>query len=322
LSSSPNSNQSSSPPIARTSIIGTGTIGASWAALFLAHGLEVVLHDPGPDAEPFARAFITQAWPALVTLGIAQPEIPWHALRFKADLERAVADADLVQENAPEREAFKIDLYRQLDAAAPAHAILASSTSGLHMSRLQSQCAHPERCVIGHPFNPPHLIPLVEVVGGQHTSNETIERTMAFYRQVGKRPIRINKEVSGHVANRLQAAIWREAVYLAAQGVASVEDIDTAITEGPGVRWAIFGPHMTFNLGGGQGGMAHFLDHFSGPMKSWWDDLGEAPLDETTREILIRGLTEESRGRNIQALAQERDDMLLRVLEAKRGSHQ
>jgi len=318
LSSSSTTPQSNAPAITRISVIGAGTIGASWAALFLAHGLKVTLHDPGPDAESIARTLITQAWPALVTLGTAAPDIPWGALQFEADLEQAVAQADFVQENAPEREAFKIDLYKRMDAAAPEHTILASSTSGLHMTRLQSQCAHPERCVVGHPFNPPHLIPLVEVIGGRQTSNDTIERTMAFYRQTGKRPIRIHKEISGHVANRLQAALWREAVYLAAQGVASVEDIDTAITEGPGLRWAVFGPHMTFNLGGGQGGMARFLDHFSGPIKSWWDDLGEAPLDDATRAILLEGLTQESDGRTIEALAHERDEMLLRVLEAKR----
>lgn len=308
----------SSRDIRQISVIGAGTIGASWTALFLAHGLNVTLHDPGPEADVLAHEFIEQAWPALVSLGVTGPAIPWSALHIEPDLDKSVAKADFVQENAPEREAFKIDLYARIDAAAPAHAILASSTSGLHMSLLQSRCARPERCVVGHPFNPPHLIPLVEVVGGDQTSADTIDRAMAFYRQIGKRPIRVNKEVTGHVANRLQAAVWREAIYMATQGVASVEDIDTAMTEGPGLRWSIFGPHMTFNLGGGQGGMGHFLDQFTGPMKTWWDDLGEVTLDDATRKVLLEGLAQESQERTMSELAHERDETLLRILKAKK----
>lgn len=306
--------------IRHTSVIGAGTIGASWAALFLANGLSVTLNDPAPEAETLARTFIEKAWPALVTLGIAGPDIPWSALRIEPDLEKSVANADFVQENAPEREDFKVDLYARIDAAAPVHAILASSTSGLHMSRVQSRCVHPERCVVGHPFNPPHLIPLVEVVAGDQTSADTIDRAVAFYRGIGKRPIRVNKEVTGHVANRLQAAVWREAIYLAMQGVASIEDIDTAMTEGPGLRWAIFGPHMTFNLGGGQGGMGHFLDQFTGPMQTWWDDLGDVTLDDETRRVLLEGLAQESHGRTVDELAHQRDEALLRVLNAKKNS--
>jgi 3-hydroxyacyl-CoA dehydrogenase len=171
--------------------------------------------------------------------------------------------------------------------------------------------------VIGHPFNPPHLIPLVEVVGGQQTSPDTIARAMAFYRRVGKHPIRINKEVVGHVANRLQAAVWREAIHLALENVASVEDIDAAMSQGPGLRWAVFGPHMTFHLGGGQGGMGHFLDHLKGPVQSWWDDLGDARLDEVTRAALLAGLEQESAGRSIDDLAAERDAAIIRILAAR-----
>jgi len=301
-------------------IIGAGTIGASWAGLFLAQGKNVVLCDPADDAQAAARAFIRQAWPTLVALHGASADIPWQALEFDPDMESALARADFVQENAPEREDFKIDLFARMDAAAPEHAIIASSTSGLLMSRLQSRCAHPERCVIGHPFNPPHLIPLVEVVGGKRTSDETIERAMAFYRSVGKHPIKINKEVTGHVANRLQAAVWREAIYLAMENVASIEDIDAAMAQGPGLRWAVFGPHMTFHLGGGQGGMAHFLDHLKGPVQSWWDALGDARLDDATRRKLLEGLEQESRGRTIDVLAGERDAAILGILAAKKRS--
>lgn len=304
--------------IRNVAVIGAGTIGASWAALFLAHGLAVTLSDPAPAAEAAARTLIGQAWPTLVSLGSASDDVPWSSLRFEPRLEAALAEAEFVQENAPEREDFKIDLFARMDAAAPARTILASSSSGLIMSRLQSRCRHPERCVIGHPFNPPHLIPLVEVVGGKQTSAEAMERAMAFYRRAGKRPIKINKEVTGHVANRLQAAVWREAIHLALEGVASVEDIDAAMTQGPGLRWAVFGPHMTFHLGGGQGGMGHFLDHLKGPVQSWWDDLGDARLDDATRRVLLDGLEQESHGRTITDLAGERDAAIIGILAAKK----
>ncbi|TAN27579.1 MAG: 3-hydroxyacyl-CoA dehydrogenase [Castellaniella sp.] len=303
--------------VRHVTVIGAGTIGASWTALFLAHGLRVTVSDPLPDAEPALRALISQAWPTLVALGVAPLQVPWLSLDLQPDPAAAVAVADFVQENAPERESLKIDLFARMDEAARPDVILASSSSGLIMSRLQSRCRRPDRCVIGHPFNPPHLIPLVEVVGGQQTSPDTIARAMAFYRRVGKHPIRINKEVVGHVANRLQAAVWREAIHLALENVASVEDIDAAMSQGPGLRWAVFGPHMTFHLGGGQGGMGHFLDHLKGPVQSWWDDLGDARLDETTRAALLAGLEQESAGRSIDDLAAERDAAIIRILAVR-----
>jgi 3-hydroxyacyl-CoA dehydrogenase len=306
--------------VRRVAVIGAGTIGASWAALFLAHGLQVTVSDPLPDAESGLRTLIGQAWNTLVALGVAPQDVPWSSLDMQPDPAAAVAQADFVQENAPEREALKTDLFARMDEAAPPEAILASSSSGLLMSRLQSRCRRPERCVIGHPFNPPHLIPLVEVVGGQQTSADTIARAMAFYRRVGKHPIRINKEVVGHVANRLQAAVWREAIHLALENVASVEDIDAAMSQGPGLRWAVFGPHMTFHLGGGQGGMGHFLDHLKGPIQTWWDDLGDARLDEATRAALLAGLKEESAGRSVDELAAERDAAIIRILASRRVS--
>lgn len=306
--------------VRRVAVIGAGTIGASWAALFLAHDLQVTVSDPLPDAGSGLRTLIGQAWNTLVALGVAPQDVPWSSLDLQPDLATAVAQADFVQENAPEREALKTDLFARMDEAAPPEAILASSSSGLLMSRLQSRCRRPERCVIGHPFNPPHLIPLVEVVGGQQTSADTIARTMAFYRRVGKHPIRINKEVVGHVANRLQAAVWREAIHLALENVASVEDIDAAMSQGPGLRWAVFGPHMTFHLGGGQGGMGHFLDHLRGPIQTWWDDLGDARLDEATRAALLAGLEQESGGRSVDELAAERDAAIIRILASRRVS--
>src|SRR5476649_2966434 len=215
--------------IQKVAIIGTGTIGASWAALFLARGLDVTATDIAPGAEASLRLYIDQAWPALERIGLAEGA-DRARLRFTADLAAAVAGAELVQENGPERIDFKIALYEQLDNLLPAQTLIASSSSGLTMSAIQAGCKrHPERCVIGHPFNPPHLIPLVEIVGGKLTSEETIARATAFYDGLGKRTVRLHKEMPGHVANRLAAALFREIVYLVSEGVLSVADADTAV---------------------------------------------------------------------------------------------
>jgi len=229
------------------------------------------------------------------------------------------AGADFVQENAPEREPVKRALLARLDAVVPPEVVIASSSSGLLITRLQADCGHPERCLIGHPFNPPHLIPLVEIVGGERTAPAAIERALAFYRAIGKRPIHIRREVAGHVANRLQAALWREAVHLLAAGVASVADIDAAISEGPGLRWALMGPHLTFHLAGGSGGMAHFLDQLGPPLESWWDDLGSPRLTPEIGQALTAGVMAEAGGRDIAALAAERDRFLVDLLELKSG---
>lgn len=310
---------SSNPPaIRRVAIVGAGTIGASWAALFLARGLEVVVSDPAPDAESLTRARVQAAWPVLAELGHVLPGASADALRFEPELEAALAGADFVQENAPEREDFKTSLFARMDAVLPPHVIVASSSSGLIMSRLQSQCRHASRFVIGHPFNPPHLIPLVEVVGGEQTSADTIDRCIAFYRNLGKYPIRLNKEVPGHIANRLQAALWREAIHLAAENVASVADIDAAVSQGPGLRWALFGPHMTFNLGGGAGGLANFMDHLLGPVQTWWDDLGAPDVTPELQQRLIAGVNAEAGPRSIADLVQARDAQLTALLKTLR----
>lgn len=306
---------SPSPAIRRVAIVGAGTIGASWAALFLAYGLEVVVCDPAADAEPLTRARVAAAWPVLTELGRVAAGASPEALRFDADLAGALRAVDFVQENGPEREDFKTDLFARMDALLPPEVIVASSSSGLIMSRLQARCQHAARFVIGHPFNPPHLIPLVEVVGGKQTSEATVERCIAFYRQLGKHPIRVNKEVPGHIANRLQAALWREAIHLAADNVASVADIDAAVSQGPGLRWALFGPHMTFNLGGGPGGMAHFMDHLLGPIQTWWDDLGTPEVTPELRRRLIEGVNAEAGQRDIADLVRDRDAQLTALLK-------
>jgi carnitine 3-dehydrogenase len=302
--------------VERVAVIGAGTIGASWAAYFLSRGLHVTASDPAPDAEDFARRYVAAAWPTLERLGGMAPGARLDRMRFERDSGRAVADAQFIQENGPEREDVKIALFAELDAAAPPDAVIVSSSSGLLISRIQSRCRHPERCVLGHPFNPPHLIPLVEVVGGEKTSADAVDKTLAFYRQIGKHPIHIRKEVAGHVANRLQAALWREAVHLVAEGVADVADVDAAITYGPGLRWPIFGPHLTFHLAGGVGGMEHFMKHLLVPMQSWWDDLGHPDMGPAVQRKIIDGVADEAAGRSIADLATERDRYLIAVLEA------
>lgn len=305
---------------ARVAVIGTGTIGASWTALFLAAGHEVAASDPAEGAEDRLRAQVAANWGDLETLGIASgsSDNALMSLTFHADPAAAAEGAMVVQENAPERIEVKRKLLAQLETAITPDALILSSTSGLKPTDMQRDMAHPERLVVGHPFNPPHLIPLVEIVGGARTSEQAIAAAMRFYEGVGKQPIRLNREITGHVANRLQAALWREAVYLAREGVASVADIDRAMTGALGIRWALMGPHLTFHLGGGPGGMESFVRNLGPAVESWWADLGDATLDDETRRVLVDGMAE-TEGRDVEALARARNAALLRMLALDRS---
>ena len=308
---------SQNKPIRRIAIIGTGVIGASWAALFLANGLDVVATDVAPGAEAALKRFVAAAWPALQRLGLAAGASQ-SRLSFTAALTDAVKDADLVQENGPEKIEFKKTLYRQLDELLHPSVIIASSSSGLTMSEIQSACEmHPERCVIGHPFNPPHLVPLVEIVGGTKTSKDTIERAAEFYTSIGQRTVRLNKEMPGHVANRLQAALAREVYYLVAEGVVSAADVDTALCWGPGLRWGVMGNMMLNHLGGGPGGIEHFFQQFTGPMTAWWKTLGSPVLTPEVQKKLINSVHAEAGSRSINELAAERDEVLLGLIELR-----
>jgi 3-hydroxyacyl-CoA dehydrogenase len=303
--------------VGRVAIIGTGVIGASWAALFLAKGLEVAATDIAPNAEAALRSFVVTAWPALKRLGLA-PGASQSKLAFTPDIAEAVRGADLVQENGPERIDFKKKLYAQLDDLLPPDVIIASSSSGLTMSEIQSGCrSHPERCVIGHPFNPPHLIPLVEIVGGAKTSEVTIQRATQFYAGLGKQPVLLHKELPGHVANRLQAAIMREVYYLVSEGVLSAADADTALSWGPGLRWGIMGNMMLNHLGGGQGGIEHFFHQFAGPVTAWWKSLGQPELTPEVQKKLIDSVHAEVGSRTIEELEAERDETLLGLIELR-----
>ena len=303
--------------IRRIGVIGTGVIGASWSALFLAKGLQVVATDITPEAEIALRKFVKSAWPALERLGLS-PGASQSNLRFTTDLAEAMAGVDLVQENGPERLDFKQKLYGQLDELLPPDVIIASSSSGLKMSEIQwGAASHPERCVIGHPFNPPHLIPLVEVVGGAKTSEETIQRAIAFYKSIGKKAIRLNKEMPGHVANRLQGALAREVYYLVAEDVLSAADVDDALSWGPGLRWGIMGNMMLNHLGGGPGGIEHFFQQFAGPMMASWKTFGSPVLTPEIQKKLVDGVHAEVGSRTVEELEAERDEVLLGLLELR-----
>lgn len=303
--------------IKRIAVIGAGVIGASWAAQFLAKGYDVVATDPAPGADARLRDFVARAWPALERLGLA-PGGSQAGLSFTPDLAEALKDADFVQENGPERVDFKQNLYGQIDALLPADVIVASSSSGLPMSEIQKGAVlHPERCIIGHPFNPPHLMPLVELVGGKLTASEAIDRADIFYTAIGKKTVRINKELPGHVANRLQAALAREVYYLVAEDVLSAADADAALSWGPGLRWGLMGNMMLNHLGGGSGGIEHFLEQFAGPMQASWRALGNPELTPEVQRKLIDGVHAEAGGRTVAELEEERDELLLGLLKLR-----
>ena len=307
---------STQKPVRRIAIVGTGTIGASWATHFLARGFDVTATDPAPGAEAALRSYVEGAWEGVKTLGLAPGASP-DRLKFTSDMPAALADADFVQENAPERPELKIKLFADIDAATPRDAIIASSSSGITMSVMQAECVHPDRTVIGHPFNPPHVIPLVEVVGGTKTAPETVQDAMVFYASVGKKPIHLKKELPGHVANRLQSALYREVVYLIGQGVLDVADADDAVSWGPGLRWGVMGPNLLWHLGGGQGGIQHFMEHLMPRMAGNWPGLGNPELTPELAQQIVKGVLEEADGRSIDELAAERDEMLFGLLAVR-----
>ena len=307
-------------PVECVAVVGTGVIGASWAALFLARGLDVVASDPAAGAEARLRSAIEAAWPALTRLGLADGASP-ERCRFAPTLDEAVAGVDFVQENGPEDLELKRDAYRRLDEAAAPEIVLASSSSGLKPSDIQAACArHPERVLIGHPFNPPHLVPLVEVVGGAATSEAAIGRATAFYASLGKRPIRIRRELVGHVANRLQAALWREAFHLVETGAVTVAEVDAAIAHGPGLRWALMGPCLLQHLSGGPAGLRHTLDHLGPLIETMWADLGAPALTPGLKRRLVEGVAEELAPIDPDAMMAERDRLLVDLLAAKAGT--
>jgi 3-hydroxyacyl-CoA dehydrogenase len=292
-------------------------IGASWTALLLAAGLDVVATDPAPGAEDRLRRDVDDHWPVLERLGLAAGADRGR-LRFVGDASEAVSTAAFVQENGPERIEIKRALLAELDAATPSGAVIASSSSGLGPTDIQRDCTtEPERVLVGHPFNPAHLIPLVEVVAGQVTSEAATQAAIDFYRSIGKHPIRVRMELPGHIANRLQAALWREAYALVERGAATVTDIDIAMSSGPGLRWALLGPFVNQHLSGGPGGLSHVLDHLGPPMVEWWQSFETPELTPELAAMLVEGVGDELRGVEEDAMVRERDELLELLLIAK-----
>ncbi len=299
--------------VRRVAVVGAGVIGGGWALHYLRMGLDVDVYDPAPQARRDLLRMLEDTWPLLERMGLRPGASPARIVLHE-NMEAAVGPADLVQENSPEDGALKRQVLADIDRAARPDAVIASSTSGFAMTMLQADCSRPERCVVGHPFNPPYLIPLVEVVGGERTDPAAVDWLAAFYATVGKRPLRLSRELPGFVGNRLQEAMWREALHMVANGEATVEEIDESIAYGPGLRWAQMGPCLTFHLGGGSGGMAHMLDHFGAALLEPWTRLEAPPLTPELRERMVDGCLREADGRSVGELERTRDEFLAELL--------
>lgn len=295
-------------------IVGAGTIGSSWAVYFLAQGLKVRCWDPLDGYAENVTGFVARAWSIMTELGLADGAALGNLTCFDR-IGEALDGVQFVQESGPEDPDIKAKLMAEIDRDVPEDIVISSSSTALPVSEFQHLAAHPGRIVLGHPFNPPHLMPVVEVGGGKLTETRAVDAAMAFYTAIGKTPIRLRAEIPGHLVNRLQAALYREAVYLVAEGYATVEDIDKAVTGGPGLRWAFMGPHMTYHLGGGDGGIRRYLDILGPSQERRWAALGAPELTDAVKQKIIDGVDAEAHGRSIGELAEARDTTLLKLLK-------
>ena len=302
-------------PVRTLGVIGTGVIGAGWAARALAHGLDVVAWDPAPGWQERLVAAVENAWPALQNVGL-YPGADIDRLHCADSLDAACRTADFIQESAPEQLELKQALHEQIDAQAPPEIIVASSTSGLLPTDLQARCRHPERLVVGHPFNPVYLLPLVEVLGGERTSAASIDRAMAFYRDLGMYPLRVRTEIEGFLSDRLQEALWRELLHLVNDGVATTDELDAAIVYGPGLRWAFMGACLTFHLAGGDAGMEDFMKQFGPALKLPWTRLAAPELSNELIARMAEGTRRQADGRTVKELERLRDDCLVAIMQA------
>lgn len=309
------------PPseVRKVAVVGSGVIGIGWILHFLRMGLRVRAYDPAPSARARIGEAVAMSWPIMEELGLREGA-SIDNLSVSETLADALAEADVVQEAAPEAVAIKAALFAEMDALAPPGVVLLTSTSGISMTLIQADCGHPERTVTGHPFNPPYLIPLVEVIGGAKTDPEAVTWTMEFYRIFDKHPVLLEREVPAFIASRLQEAMWREALHMVAAGEATVEMIDDCVTEGPGLRWAVTGPMMNFHLAGGPEGMRHVLDHFGPTLKEPWTRLVAPELTDELREDVIAGCERESAGRSVDEMILDRDRAIIAIMKARRAS--
>ncbi len=303
--------------------LGSGVIGSGWVARALANGLDVIAWDPAPGAEAQLRSRIEKAWGALVAQGL-KPGASQSRLRFVATIEECVANADFIQESAPERLDLKIDLHAKITAAARPNVLIGSSTSGLLPSEFYAKAQHPERCVVGHPFNPVYLLPLVEVVGGVNTSPDAVQAAMQVYRSLGMRPLHVRKEVPGFIADRLLEAMWRESLHLVNDGVATTGEIDDAIRFGAGMRWSFMGSFLIYTLAGGDAGMRHFMAQFGPALKLPWTKLEAPELTDALLDSVSDGTIQQLGKHSIADLERYRDDCLLAVqaaIKATKAKH-
>jgi carnitine 3-dehydrogenase len=301
--------------VRQVAVIGAGVIGSGWIVHFLARGFDVTVADPAPGAKERVAAFIRQAWPSARELGIA-PDANPDAWSLLASVEAATEGAQFVQENVPDTEDTKRRVFAQIDDVAPPEVPIASSSSALLMTPIQKGLGHPERCFLGHPFNPPHMIPLVEVSGGEETDPAVLDWAVEFYAAIGKKPARLNREISGHIAGRLGAAVWREAVSLVDQGIADAVAVDAAMAYGPGLRYALAGPTMIFHMGGGPEGLRHYLEHLGSSQERRWASMVVPKLTPELCEKLIAGAETQADGRSVPELEGERDACLAAILKA------
>jgi carnitine 3-dehydrogenase len=300
-------------PVEKLAVIGTGVIGNGWIARFLAQGYQVVAFDPSEGAEERTRSAIERAWPSLVQIGLA-PNASADQVRFASTIEEAVMNADLIQENVPEREELKKSVLQAIDRFAKPEAIIASSTSGIKPSVLQEGLHHPERLIVAHPFNPVYILPLVELVAGNATSPSIMERAKVFYQAIEMKPLIIKKEIEGHVADRLMEALWRESLHLVNDGIATTEEIDASIIYGAGLRWAQMGPFLTFHLAGGDKGMRHMLEQFGPALKLPWTKLEAPELTDSLKEKVIEGCETHAGDVSIAELEEKRNEFLVKLL--------
>lgn len=309
------------PPseVRTVAVVGSGVIGIGWILHYLRMGLEVRAFDPAPSARTRISEMVAMTWPIMEELGL-RSGASMENLVITETLDEAVVGADVVQEAAPEDVKIKAKLFADIDALTPTSTVILTSTSGISMTLIQADCRHPGRTATGHPFNPPYLIPLVEVLGGEKTDPEVVEWTMDFYRAFDKYPVFLEREVPAFIASRLQEAMWREALHMVAAGEATVEMIDDCITEGPGLRWVVTGPMMNFHLAGGPEGMKHVLDHFGPTLKEPWTRLVAPELTEELREAVIEGCERESAGRSVDEMILDRDRAIIAIMKARKAS--
>lgn len=305
--------------VSKAAVIGAGLIGAAWASLFLARGIEVVAIDPQPDAADRLRSTIAAMAPLLDEIGITSASADFDRISVHAGVGAELESVQFVQENVPEDLAVKRSILKDIEARVDPAIVVASSTSALRISDIQAGARHPERCIAGHPINPPHLMPLVEVSGGEATDAAAVDWAIGFYAWLGKKPVRLQRDIEGHIAGRLSAALWREAVSLVEQGIASVADVDDAVRYGPGLRWATMGPHLTYHLGGGEGGIRHYLAHLGPSQQKRWEALGTPTLTDDLKEQIANGVITEAGGRSISELIEERDRLIVAGLKSFKG---